>query len=273
MSPNRRPSRDEGCCSVSFLKYVLFIFNFLFYLSGLAVLGVGIWTYFFKSSYVALLPTSTYLLTTYVLSGAGALVLLVGICGCVGVLKENRCCLLSFCFLLLLIFLLEAVSGVLAYVYSDQLEKELKGSLNETFAKKFDSDLKITEAANQLHTQFGCCGANSYQDWTKSKWYEKVNNASEIASRDGKILKAPPCCCKTFTSTTCGTSDHPSNINTEGCLEYLTEEIRNQEIILGAVGLGVSTVQLFGMVLSCCLYVKLKDFEEYNKARTAHSYY
>lgn len=39
----------------------------------------------------------------------------------------------------------------------------------------------------------------------------------------------------------------------------MTEELENQLSILGAIGLGICGIQIFGMILSCCVYVKLKD--------------
>jgi len=268
---NRRPSRDDGCCSVSFLKYVLFIFNFLFYLSGMCILAAGLWTIFTKTNYISLLSTHTFLTTTYALVLAGVLVLLVGIIGCCGVLKEHRCSLLWFCFLLLLIFLVESVTGALAFIYSEQIQRELELNLNKTFANKYGLEQysSISKATENLHREFQCCGAFSYQDWTKSSWYQTVNKDKDELEEP---LLVPSFCCKTETPL-CGKRDHPSNIHTDGCVLALKDEIREHEIILSAIALGMSVVQLFGMVLSCCLYVKLKDFEEYKSERARNSYY
>jgi len=276
---NRRKD-DDGCCSVNFLKYVLFIFNFLFYIAGLTVLGVGIWTLFFKSQYVVLLATKTYAITTYILIGAGLLVLFVGVIGCIGVTKLNRCCLLSFTFLLLVIFLLEAVAGILAYVYSEQIERELKQSFKQTLTTKYSEDYAVTVAANELHQNHGCCGASSFTDWRNSSWATAVNKDEAVAKRlnttDNKygILKAPDMCCRTVTPN-CGYRDHPSMIYYDGCIMALKQDIQEHEIIIGAIGLGVSTVQIFGMVMSCCLYIKLKDYEytKEGKKRPTNSYY
>lgn len=45
----------------------------------------------------------------------------------------------------------------------------------------------------------------------------------------------------------------------QGCIYKMTEELENQLSILGAIGLGICGIQIFGMILSCCVYVKLKD--------------
>lgn len=39
----------------------------------------------------------------------------------------------------------------------------------------------------------------------------------------------------------------------------LSSDIKAHLIILGAVGLGISVLQIFGVILSCWLYIKLKD--------------
>jgi len=272
MVQNRRPSKDDGCCSVHFLKYVLFIFNFLFYLAGLTILGVGLWTLIFKSDYAVLLATSTYSATTYALIIAGVLVLGIGIVGCCGLLKEHRCCLLMFTFLLLLIFLVEAVAGILAYIYSEQIGQELKDNLNTTFATKFNNSRypEITKATKSLHEKYQCCGANNFMDWRQSGWYQNANAVSEKDTEDRLPLFTPDFCCISRTPN-CGIRDHPSNIYYEGCIDALKHEIQRHEIIIGAVALGISTIQIFGMVLSCCLYVKLKDFEELKQGRKRES--
>lgn len=62
--------------------------------TGATVLGVGLWTLIWRSDYVVLLPSAWYSYVAYMLVGAGALVLVVGVLGCCGVLRESRCSLL-----------------------------------------------------------------------------------------------------------------------------------------------------------------------------------
>jgi hypothetical protein len=47
--------------------------------------------------------------------------------------------------------------------------------------------------------------------------------------------------------------------SSQGCRHKLADEIRDHLIILSAVGLGICVLQIFGMIFSCCLYIKLKD--------------
>lgn len=60
----------------------------------------------------------------------------------------------------------------------------------------------------------------------------------------------------------------------QGCMQPFANHIRDHLIILGAVGLGISVIPIFGMIISCCLYVKLKDVLDWplpKKVNNAHS--
>ncbi|KAG1649596.1 Tetraspanin-11 [Nymphon striatum] len=201
--------RNGGCCDKVFLKYVLFIFNFLFWISGVAVFGFGVGTIVAKQHFLSLLVTSTYAATTHILVVTGILVFIITFIGCIGILKENRCLLLIYTFSLLVIFLLEVVAGILAYVYVEQVEVELTSSLNDTFMTAYRFEKEKTKAIDDLQRNFGCCGALSEEDWKFSKWKK----------------------------------DNP-NLQNVGCIDKLGMHLRMHLVILGAVALGLSFVQV-----------------------------
>jgi CD151 antigen len=58
--------------------------------------------------------------------------------------------LLQYIFTLLLIFLLEAMVGILAYIYEGHVQNELSVSLNETFINGYHADPEVTRAVDQL---------------------------------------------------------------------------------------------------------------------------
>lgn len=259
--------RDSGCCSVNFLKYVLHIFNIVFFLSGVAVLGVGAWTVALRHDYVSLLSTSTYALAAYVLIVAGILAILASVLLLIALLKENRCLILGLTFLLLLIFLLEAMVGMLSYIYEEQVESELSLSLNDTFLQNYKIDPVKTDAIDQMQREYKCCGAIRFEDWDFSPWHKELKKEQEANKDTNKLFnKVPDSCCITE-SFLCGKSNHPSNIYGSGCLYRLAKELKSQLIILGAVGLGICVVQVFGMIFSCCLYIKLREYKDSDDAR------
>lgn len=61
-----------------------------FQLAGGAVLAVGVWTLVEKSDYISLLNSGFYSASAYILIAAGVIVIVTGIIGCCGTLKEKR---------------------------------------------------------------------------------------------------------------------------------------------------------------------------------------
>ncbi|KFQ33966.1 CD151 antigen, partial [Mesitornis unicolor] len=153
--------------------------------------------------------------------------------------------------LLLCIFLLEIIAGILAYIYYQQLSMELKQNLKNTMTQKYrkEGEESVTSAVDKLQQEFKCCGSNNYTDWADSLW---------IKSSAASGRKVPDSCCKTITDH-CGRRDHPSNIYKEsGCITKLENFIQEHLKIIGAVGISIACVQIFGMIFTCCLYKSLK---------------
>ncbi|XP_071057801.1 tetraspanin-11 isoform X2 [Pseudochaenichthys georgianus] len=186
------------------LKYLLFVFNFLFWVGGVAVLGVGVWTLVEKSDYLSLLASSTFAVSAYILILAGSMVVVTGFLGCCAVIREQKSCLSMYFFCLLVIFLIELVAGVLAYVYYQRLSEELNQHLNQTMTDNYAQPGReaITLAVDRLQQDFKCCGSNNSRDWMVSVY---------VSSKQAEDRLVPDSCCKTITPH-CGNRDHPSNI-------------------------------------------------------------
>ncbi|XP_070686976.1 CD151 antigen isoform X2 [Pempheris klunzingeri] len=239
-------------CGTICLKYLLFLFNILFWLAGGAVLAVGVWTLVEKSDYISLLNSSFYATSAFILIAAGVIVIVTGIIGCCATLKEMKSLLIVYLILLLCIFLLEIIAGVLAYINYQELDEELRQNLKVTMQQKYEQpgQESITQAVDKLHQEFKCCGSHNSSDWRDSVWIQAEENERLV----------PDSCCKTPTDL-CGLRDHPSNIYKVegGCIMKLEDFILNQLYILSAVGIGIAFLQLVGMMFTCCLYRNLKE--------------
>ncbi|KAM3919701.1 CD151 antigen isoform 1-T1 [Leptodactylus fuscus] len=253
-------NEKKETCGTICLKYLLFTFNFFFWLAGLAVMAVGVWTLVQKSDYISLLQSSMYAATAYILVIAGAVVMVTGFLGCCATFKERKSLLKVYFILLLCIFILEILAGILAYIYyqqcapfCSQLNDELKESLKKTMITNYKQpgEDKVTNAVDKLQQEFKCCGSNNSQDWRESVWIRSPES-------EGRLV--PDSCCKTVTPR-CGVREHPSNIYRVegGCITKLETFIRSHLLIIGAVGLGIGFVQVFGMIFTCCLYKSLKS--------------
>uniref|UniRef100_A0A8C9NVU0 Tetraspanin n=1 Tax=Spermophilus dauricus TaxID=99837 RepID=A0A8C9NVU0_SPEDA len=228
-------NEKKATCGTVCLKYLLFTYNCCFWVS-----------------WVPCCPPSTPWAwkapEPWPRGSTGALRLGLG----VATFKERRNLLRLYFILLLLIFLLEIIAGVLAYVYYRQLNTELKENLKDTMTKQYHQPGHegVTSAVDKLQQEFHCCGSNNSQDWRDSEWIRS-------GEAGGRVV--PDSCCKTVVPG-CGQRDHASNIYKVegGCITKLETFIQEHLRVIGAVGLGVACVQVFGMVFTCCLYRSLK---------------
>ncbi|XP_007935261.2 tetraspanin-11 [Orycteropus afer afer] len=237
---------------IVYLKYLLFVFNFFFWVGGAAVMAVGIWTLVEKSGYLSILASSTFAASAYILIFAGALVMVTGFLGFGAIIREQKSCLSTYFCLLLVIFLVELVAGVLAHVYYQKLSDELKQHLNRTLTENYGQPraTEITISVDRLQQDFKCCGSNSSVDWQHSIY---------ILSQEAEGRRVPDSCCKTVVAR-CGQRAHPSNIYKVegGCITKLEQFLADHLLLMGAVGIGVACLQICGMILTCCLHRRLQ---------------
>ncbi|XP_073423911.1 tetraspanin-11-like [Dendrobates tinctorius] len=246
---------DRGTVCV---KYLLFLFNFFFWIGGAAVIAMGLWTLLEKSNYIAFLANSTLSVSAYILLFAGGVVMITGFLGCCALIREHKTCLSIYLAILISVYTAELAAGVLSYMYHETISEELKESLNETIVHHYGLPgmEDLTYAINHLQQDFRCCGSESYEDWSYSFY---ISTAVYSGHR-----KVPDSCCKTVTIA-CGERDHPSNIYKVegGCITVLQEFIQEHLLIIGAVSVGIACFQLAGVTLSACfLHILYKEEKE-----------
>nr|XP_048679453.1 tetraspanin-11 isoform X5 [Caretta caretta] len=215
-----------------YLKYLLFVFNFFFWVGGAAVMAVGIWTLVEKSDYLNILASSTFAVSACILIFAGGLVMITGFLGFCAIIREQRSCL-------------SALSQV--------LKQHLTRTLTENYA--LPGKTHITHSVDRLQQEFKCCGSNSSDDWQHSIYILSVESSGRVV---------PDSCCKTVTFK-CGKRDHPSNIYKVegGCITKLEQFLADHLLIMGAVGIGVACLQLLGAGLTTCfIYILYMEEEE-----------
>uniref|UniRef100_A0A673X1M3 Tetraspanin 2b n=1 Tax=Salmo trutta TaxID=8032 RepID=A0A673X1M3_SALTR len=132
------------------VKYLLFIFNFIFWLMGSLVLAVGLCLRF-DSETVTLLngdgAPDTFFYGVYILIIAGSLVMLVGFFGCCGAIRESQCLLGSFFACLLIIFGAEVAAGVFGFLNKDKIIEDVQNY----YIKSYNSNNNNTMIQNSYH--------------------------------------------------------------------------------------------------------------------------
>ncbi|XP_032834022.1 tetraspanin-4-like [Petromyzon marinus] len=230
------------------LKYLLFVFNLVFWLGGCGVLGVGIWLSITQGGVAAVSPNLPLLSAANLLIALGAAAMLLGFLGCLGAIKENPCLLLTFFVLLLVVFLAEFVGGVLFFVYQGKIEDWAQDDLRQGLhLYGTEGNVGLTNAWNTLHSEVGCCGVHNHTDWFAVFGERRV----------------PDSCCRDPAS---GCGSVPSSAYARpGCYEKLKSWIKDNLAYVGIFCLGIATIQILGMVFSmtmfCHLRAEEKDYE------------
>ncbi|XP_032065835.1 CD63 antigen [Thamnophis elegans] len=217
------------------VKYLMFFFNFIFWLCGIALIALGIWVQIeLKNTLTMTSSTSTTAVPIVILS-VGVIVFFISFLGCCGAAKENYCMVTTFAVLLTLIFLVEIAAAITGYIYKDKVQTVIKNEIeqemnhyNQTYVKK---------ALDGLQKKFSCCGINRYSDWF---------NVTDI--KPGKV---PASCCRN--ATDCTKNPTPENTFEEGCVKKIEDWLRKHIVIVAAVALGIAFFELLGIIFACCL--------------------
>lgn len=257
---------------------MLIIFNIIFWLSGCALLGVGIWLRIdhgiLKVMNLSQINQDDKVLdyAAYLIIAIGAFVFLVGFLGCCGAIKENKCCLGLYIFFLLIVMAAELAAGVLVLVYKDTIVKEIEGGLKKEIGEdkyiskdKDDKDKFVYTTfgtgMNFAQTSLKCCGVNGPDDYTNS-------NYTESATQDkSDFVVFPFTCCKMKKDTNLNEVPQEANIEDkaqciaktkdyyyeEGCKVGLETFVNTQALILVGIGIGIACLEIFGFIFAVCL--------------------
>lgn len=208
----------------------MFAFNFLFWLLGCAILGVGIWIRVDPNlnQYVESSDNFNYLYTgAYMLIAVGVVSMVIGFLGCCGAIRESQCMLATFFIFLFIIFIVLLGAGVWAIVGQDELQKSVTETLNKAVKDYYDEKKPYAKnLMDNVQTNFECCG-------------------SALASGDYLFyITAIPKTC--------------TNIATP-CNKKLFEYFADNLIIIAGVGIGIGVVMLLGMVFSMLLCCAIRE--------------
>ncbi|XP_016092074.1 tetraspanin-2-like [Sinocyclocheilus grahami] len=130
------------------VKYLLFVFNFIFWPALLYSLK--------PASAYSRLGCLNCCYALYILIGAGGVMMLVGFFGCFGAVRESQCLLGSFFACLLVIFGAEVAAGVFGFLNKDKIIQDVQ--------KYYQSAMENgngTAITSMYHKMFECCGTES----------------------------------------------------------------------------------------------------------------
>ncbi|XP_028309362.1 CD63 antigen [Gouania willdenowi] len=220
------------------VKFLLFFFNFIFWLCGLALIVLGILVQvFLHHTLVIHDPTASG--APIVIISIGVVTFFIAFFGCCGAWKENYCMITTFSIFISLIIIAEIGAAIAGYVFRGKVTTVVNDSLTELIDEYKNSSKKIRDTVDNLQISLKCCGANSSSDWIQF-------------GPDGKTV--PDSCCITVTAN-CGkgTMKDAAKVHTQGCRVALETLMKKNILWVIVAALVIAFLQMLGIVLACVL--------------------
>ncbi|XP_076825314.1 tetraspanin-5-like [Clavelina lepadiformis] len=246
---------EVGCCT----KYFLFVFNVLFWLIGLGLLGAGIWAWSEKGFFDNIQTISEFPIDPVLIIIIVAVVMFIlSFGGCIGALRENICFLKFFSVCLGVIFFAELIAGILGFVYKDWFHLQFAGFVNKTI-KGYRDDVDLQNIIDFFQENLQCCGGDiGPSDWDNNVYF-KCNSVVMVNGLNYTPVEAcgvPFSCCLPSTqadviNTQCGYSVrlddeifNQDGIYTTGCISSFEEFLRTNLYTVAGVFIGVALMQI-----------------------------
>jgi len=243
-------------CGTNVARGLFFFFNFVFWILGIVVLGIGIYSRIETDTWRTLINSETIFETANLLIAAGVIVAVIGFLGCCGAIKKWQWMLVVYSVLVLVIFAMEVVAGAYAYSKREKVEQKLTEGIKLAVGKNYGADGTasdgMTKAIDWFQENVKCCGSIGPGDWKKdSEWHRKLP-ANET-------VDVPMSCCKVKTiGCNANTASKNNTIYTAGCIDQGKKFAKDNLWLIGGVGVGIAVVELMGIVFAFCLCCAFK---------------
>ncbi|KAK3095346.1 hypothetical protein FSP39_013509 [Pinctada imbricata] len=263
------------------LKYTLFSFNFLSWLTGMTAVGVGTWQLTDENKVIS--DAVNFILDPFVvLCIIGAITFTVAFLGCVGAAREHAFMIKMFHIALSVVLVVELVCGALVIIfYSNPDFREWLRLTPDKLLKdailKYMDDKGVQVWMDMIQKQFQCCGISAtdygYKDWQLNMYY----NCSDI-NPSVYACAVPESCCIVYPgermNKMCGfdksdkkLSDVREWIYTQGCVKGFGEWISNHEMVILLTACVVMFMQFLGVVFARIFVKRIQRRIKWTKNR------
>uniref|UniRef100_A0A8C5WDN7 Tetraspanin n=1 Tax=Leptobrachium leishanense TaxID=445787 RepID=A0A8C5WDN7_9ANUR len=248
-SPSRRLQTKPV---ITCLKSVLLIYTFIFWITGVILLTVGVWGKVSLDIYFSLLNENATNVP-YVLIGTGAVIILLGTFGCFATCRGSTWMLKLYAMFLSLIFLIELIAAIVGLVFRHEIKSSFEHGYQQALQKYNSTGDAQSQAVDTIQRTLHCCGVTTYSNWGGTPYY----NTHGI----------PMSCCRL--PDNCTEADMKDLVKAkdkvfpQGCISLVTTVMESRMGIVAGVSFGIACFQLVGMFLSCCLsrYITNNQYE------------
>lgn len=241
-------------------KYLLLALNLFFWLSGAALIALGV--YFLIRPEVqhaihlfnfTILPLSSIEISAFFLIILGVIVFLIGLFGFCGAKRESRTCLILYIVLVTTVLLAELTLFVFTAFYHEQWQVLMKQRLvsqmkryNHAYPSQYE------RAVDFVQSKYHCCGIDSAYDYSDSL--------------------VPMSCCSmassspSTTDTTSCTVHQVGLSGTPGCFSVLTRAAMFWGKFFIIFELSLCSLALMGVFLAICVCQNAMIYDGYIQA-------
>jgi len=229
---------------MKFIKYLLFLFNLLFFIAGVVLIIAGTLIQTRFNADFAFFEGDAVNYVAIIIIGIGLIIFTIGFFGCCGAYKENHCLLLTFSVLLGFVFVLEIGAAITAHLMRTKIDKLIRHTMVHS-SKNYPVGKVVKDAWDVMQRQYSCCGARNYTDWS-----ENVHLNQSV----------PDSCCLDYKEA-CGTGffrSEKAEIYREGCADKFLVASEIVIIVVIVVAVMVAILQVAGVVLACFLAASIR---------------
>lgn len=236
--------------SANLVKYLLFLFNFLFVITGITIMAIGLTVQGAYHNFREILDPQFYSVSTFPIV-IGSFIFLIAFFGCCGAYLENYCMTLTFSILLVFVFIMELAAGISGYVLKNETYNLVSSTLQSSMSKYGgNSSYDITYIWDEIQEDFDCCGVDNYTDWGRNN---KIFNETFL----------PISCCLTSNANSSGPAycidpDYPEYLHKTGCATSFGIFVNDFAVMLGTAGIIIAAIQFFGVLFACYLSRQIK---------------
>jgi len=232
-------------CSEHLLRIFFVIFNLVFFLIGLLLVGSAIYALASSGDYKEF-DISYLTSVSAILLCIGVVIFVVGFLGCCGAFKKNHWMMYIYAIAILILLCLEIAAGIYALVNLDDAEEILRDSMEPTL-DDYVPDSGTAKAWDKVQEKAECCGSTGPSSWTDHSGFTATS--------------VPDSCCKTVAAD-CGQNYNSADVYTEGCAKAVKDDIEASLFILGLIGIIGALLHLVGILVACCLGNAFKEYQE-----------
>lgn len=223
----------QTVAALACMKSFLMVFNFIFWVSGIAILAIGIWMEVELYKYMEM-STEFSGTAPYVLIGTGSLIIFIGTLACCCTVKGQPVLLYVYGAFLAIVFVLELGAGVSIFAYRTKLTEGFDKGLT-TAMKNYNnaSSTQVSSDLDLIQRTLHCCGNHQASDW--------LSLPHRLPIPSSCCIKEP---CDVLNSTL---------IYNQGCYDKVIDFMDANIGIVAGAAIGIAFFPLVGVILSCCL--------------------